>query len=341
MLNRYRRSRCEKNSHSRSSSSESNGGTNTLPYGRPYITKVNGRLVMARTKNPRPAGSNVDLLGTAFGLRTRIVRRRSKSVDSIPCLTGAPNNVGEPHILPQQHLLTYSTPLLQNGFLPVLPMNMMSTPQAQQPPQIFQAMQYQQPLQCPQHMPQEPTKYRVEVQAPPSKQDIENLKNIHAHFTASAGKDKNVHDYVNFSSLQDMNERMVSKTTSTVARHVCARCGRTRSRKYHNENPIKPGRALAPALCRKCSKDASSTSSEGMASHVGRNGNGDKVYLMLPSYSHWPTQLKIHQRKVYIKLADAKSGITTARPEIGKRRGQSKRVTRYAFDKEGKSFPVG
>lgn len=52
----------------------------------------------------------------------------------------------------------------------------------------------------------------------------------------------------------------VVKTTITFVKHICAHCGTLRSRKFHQENPITPGETPTPAYCRKCQKDASSTS---------------------------------------------------------------------------------
>lgn len=45
----------------------------------------------------------------------------------------------------------------------------------------------------------------------------------------------------------------------TVTKHICAECGRLRSRKYQHEHPLKPGETPIPALCKKCQKDVRST----------------------------------------------------------------------------------
>ncbi|KAL3420993.1 hypothetical protein PVAG01_07438 [Phlyctema vagabunda] len=50
--------------------------------------------------------------------------------------------------------------------------------------------------------------------------------------------------------------------TFTVVKHLCASCGRVRSRKYHHLYPIRPGETPIPAFCRKCQRDPSSTSSD-------------------------------------------------------------------------------
>lgn len=274
-IQRYRRPRSEKSNKSSSSSSESDGVQKPLPPGRPYITKVNGRLVMARDKRPgRPAGSTIDLLGSAFGLNTRIIRR-ARSLESLPSPTAPLMIAGVPYAPPQQQL-TYSTPLVQNGFQPQPPPNMYPIQQHPQTTHFMQPSQYQQPVPSIQPMQQEPKRYRVEAQAAPSKDDIEDLKNIHAHFTAAASEDKKTHKRVDSAVLWDTNGSMASKTTVTVAKHICANCGRIRSRKYHHQNPIKPGESPTPAFCRKCQRDASSTSSEDRISEVRRSRNGKK-----------------------------------------------------------------
>jgi len=270
MGNRYRRPRSEKSSRSSSSSSEFDNSQYILPPGRPYITKVNGRLVMARDKRPRPTGSTMALLGSAFGFNTRIIRRRSQSVDSLPSPIVPLMIAGEPHIPTGQQFLAYSAPLLQNGFQPIPPSNMIPTSQ------ILQSIQYQQPLQTPQLIPQEPTRYRLENQATPSKEEIEALKNIHAHFTAATGDGTTVQNRVGSAAFQDASDSMVTKTTITIAKHVCANCGRIRSKKYHHENPIKLGEAPMHGFCRKCQRDASSTSSEDRVSELNNGENGKK-----------------------------------------------------------------
>ena len=316
MSNRYRRPRSEKCSSSGSSSSERGDSKNDLPRGRPYITKINGRLVMARDKRPRPPGSTLNLLGSAFGLDTRIIRRRSQSVDSLPSPTAPLMIAGEPHIPLQQHLLTNSTPLFQNGFLPITHPNMISIPQIKQPEQFLQPGQYQQTIQATHLMLREPMRYIVEAQAAPSNEDIEDLKHIHAHFTVATGKDRKVHKSVGSVAIHDVNQGMVANTTLTVVKHACANCGRIRSRKYHHENPIKPGEVPMPAFCKKCQRDASSTSSEDRARVVTKSkivkNNCDNVRLLVLTTSHTINRL---QKKVNFKTPDAESDIADAQRE--------------------------
>lgn len=79
-----------------------------------------------------------------------------------------------------------------------------------------------------------------------------------SHFDKKVDKDgKSVDPF----GAQNGGEKVIAtKTTVTIVKHVCAHCGRLRSRKYHHEHPIKDGEIPAPAFCRKCQRDSSSTS---------------------------------------------------------------------------------
>jgi hypothetical protein len=46
---------------------------------------------------------------------------------------------------------------------------------------------------------------------------------------------------------------------ASLTKHVCAKCGKVRSSKYHHENPLKPGEVPAPAFCGRCERDLTST----------------------------------------------------------------------------------
>ena len=63
-----------------------------------------------------------------------------------------------------------------------------------------------------------------------------------------------------------------------TTRHVCAGCGRERSRKYHHEHPIVAGAPPISGLCRKCQKEATSTdeSSDSHGSDIERRLGGKK-----------------------------------------------------------------
>lgn len=53
-----------------------------------------------------------------------------------------------------------------------------------------------------------------------------------------------------------------TKTTVTITKHICANCGRVRSKGYHKDHPLKDGDSPTPTFCRRCQRDASSTSSD-------------------------------------------------------------------------------
>jgi hypothetical protein len=231
-----------------------------IPAGRPYLTKVNGKLVMAREKKPRAADIAIDLLGEAFGTRT-IVRRRSRSVESKPVpflLTGTPFNAaqvpGVPYTtpIPQQPSFQTFNPYQQpqHGgpqpfmlYQPLPPWNPSMIPYSQLPPQYGVPQAASQPVK----------------QSEPSKEDFESLKRIDAHFnTVTSKKTKRL----SLEPAKDINiqEEVTVNTTVTATKHVCANCGRLRSRKYHAENRLKTGDTPTPAFCRKCQKDSSETS---------------------------------------------------------------------------------
>jgi hypothetical protein len=55
------------------------------------------------------------------------------------------------------------------------------------------------------------------------------------------------------------NTEAPPQTSTAIVQHVCAKCGRQRSPKYHHEHPIVPGEFPIAAFCRKCCKDETSS----------------------------------------------------------------------------------
>jgi hypothetical protein len=204
----------------------------------PYFTKVNGKLVMARSKRKDTAADiAADLLGEAFGgPRAKIVRKRAKSVDQLPAPTligGGPNMTPQPVI--------YSSPIPQYTF---------SQQGVAQP--MLQVLQY--PNQPPAFLPS------------PTEKDLDQLKRIDAHFNKVLGKPASRESMGHKEKPVEKVEE--AKTTITITKHVCANCGRLRSKKYHHDHPIKDGKQPAPAFCKKCQRDASSTSCSSRGSTV-------------------------------------------------------------------------
>jgi len=182
----------------------------TLPPGQPYLAKVNGRLVLARDKSKKPRYS-LNLLGEAFGVTTKILHKRSKSVEKLS-----------------------KTPIVINGitYVPQLPQAPYTAPIPQGP---FAPIQYPHPQSY--------------VAPKPTEKDLKRLNQIDAHFRKTVAAEE-----LPTPKFADV------KTTITIIKHICAHCGRVRSPRYQHDNPIKPGDIPAPAFCRKCQRDAESTS---------------------------------------------------------------------------------
>jgi hypothetical protein len=169
----------------------------------------------------------IDLLGEAFGVRTRVIRKRAKSLEGMP----APLLIGGVPYVPQQQL-TYTSPI----------------PQQQFSSSTIQLPQYQQHQQ-------------LSLPAPkPTHHDFDQLKRIDAHFNK-------VQRY-SVAPVLNSNEETATRTTITITKHICANCGRLRSKKYHHDNAMKPGETPVPAFCRKCQRDNSSTSYSDSSRHA-------------------------------------------------------------------------
>lgn len=196
-----------------------------IPAGQPYLTKVNGKLVMAREKKPKATTVAIDLLGEALGQKTRIIRKRSKSLDK----PNGPLIIGGVTYVPQQQIpAPYTTPIPQQAFST---QNLM-------------------------HYPPQPTF----VLPNPSQQSLNQLHQMQAHFGKMYGPG---------APNNPQNGKVeVTSTTITITKHICAGCGRIRSKRYHHDHPIKQGEKPEPDFCRKCQKDTSSTDSEGESQDV-------------------------------------------------------------------------
>ncbi|KAL2070902.1 hypothetical protein VTL71DRAFT_13928 [Oculimacula yallundae] len=267
-----------------------------LPPGTPYLTKINGKLVWARKKTPKPVNNPVqDLLGEAFGSRAVIVRRRSRSLERPATRVDFGNG---PPAQPQQ--IAYSAPLPQQAFPAVMP------PMAHYPhhppqfspqfPPHFQLQptphSVQQSVQKPPHplrvyIPQQPpAPAPLFVQRSPTEKEKEQLKVFDAHFNQSVrphstrvtsasseesqGKEKDKLQEKTSQPTAIALEESSVKVKIAVTKHVCGDCGRLRSRKYHHDHPLKPGEIPEVAFCRKCQKDVSSTSESSDTEVVGK-----------------------------------------------------------------------
>ncbi|PVH84310.1 hypothetical protein DL98DRAFT_569259 [Cadophora sp. DSE1049] len=264
-----------------SDDSSSSDDERIIPPGTPYLTKINGKLVWARKKTPKPVNPVQDLLGEAFGSRAVIVRKRSKSLER-PVTKVLIGNV--PAVRQQQ--VAYSAPLPQQPFPTMMP-PMVHYPH--HPPQfLLQPMPQPvpQPPQLPQlHIPQQPpAPAPLFVQQSPTEKEKEQLKIFDAHFNktvkpktarVTSASSEESQDQPQEKPPQKSQETATQETTTKVkiaiTRHVCGDCGRLRSRKYHHDHPLKPGEIPEVAFCRKCQKNASSTSESSEAEEAHKS----------------------------------------------------------------------
>ncbi len=208
--------------------------------GSTYATKVNGKLVLVRERRERLRDICMDLLGEAFGKYSRPkMKNDSKKQEgehveaqnfaAPPLFNPNANWAGPasvPSIMgpmgPQPGIYRFG-----NRQLALLPLNPQAGPAM--PPQ----MGYTHP-QPPWMFPQ--------------------ASNISGFNFPPMGIDPR-----QFITNSAAPGEVTSKTSVTVAKHVCAECGKLRSRKYQHENPLKPGETPSPSFCKKCQKDVTST----------------------------------------------------------------------------------
>ncbi|RDW60176.1 hypothetical protein BP5796_11782 [Coleophoma crateriformis] len=231
-----------------------------LPAKRPYLTKINGRLVMARQKHDRSA-SAMNLLGEAFGLNTtRVVRRRPPSLEcekTVPVYKTLPS--------PQRHYYptNYASPD---------PIQAVSSPILLYPANTIQVVAIAPPQLLP-FLPRRISIQTINSQAASEQcrvigEDLAQLHLLDAHYRTYVAKNEDKIPIENAGEKQIpcttavTDQQDSSKTTTTITKHVCAGCGRLRSRKYHHNNPIQSGEQAKQTFCRKCQKDPSSTSSD-------------------------------------------------------------------------------
>jgi hypothetical protein len=206
----------------------------------PYLTKVNGKLVMARTKTKtKPqAPKAIDLIGEAFGITP--VRKRATSTSEAPkrLVIGGVEYVPGP-------APPHTAPISQQPF----PQYSYAPGQIQQPAGALPYGQYQQPLiySAPPNVPEL------------TPHNIERLQAINTHFNQHVAP--TLGKQVSNLSEQSAKAEISHKTTVTITKHICANCGRLRSRKYQRDHPISPGKEPTPEFCGKCQRDVSCTES--------------------------------------------------------------------------------
>lgn len=211
---------------------------------------------MARYKRDhRVSNIAVNLLGELFGPRTRFIRRRSMPLNRPPTpmmITGSP-------YISQQ--LNYSAPLPQQAFSQSMP--------------IFTPSQ---------HLRLQPQLQRYSIVSTQQQQltekEYEQLERIDSHYNALQGENDKRPAVVCSCSAQakPLMEDIIRNKTGAVMKHMCGGCGRTRSRKYHHKHPMKSGDMPTISFCRKCQKDATSSSSS-EDSGIDKSPNNNPVNM--------------------------------------------------------------
>ncbi|PQE24821.1 hypothetical protein CJF31_00008058 [Rutstroemia sp. NJR-2017a BVV2] len=317
--------------------------------GKPYATHVNGRLVLARDLPSKRKSTGPGLLGETFGIvrTSKALTKRVKSCESLkdnstPLLAATPYNPPQqiPHSTPIPQVPfpamvpfqpSYSMPIPQAQFPPMAPMPL---PALRPPPMMFPYPGYSGPPpgmlspttpSFPQFLPMPlyppglpqplPGRYAVPIQARNISQPaaaFRDLIQIDDDFRKRSSSEplkiKNL-DPANEASGDNSKITLEEKTTVTITKHVCANCGRIRSRRYHRDNPLKPGENPVSGFCHKCQRDESSLS--------GKEGNGKRQ----------PNKLKKYRK---IKHSSPPQSARSSSVEAAtKRKKEKRRYSRY------------
>lgn len=249
-----------------------------VPPGKPYATHVNGRLVLARDLPSKRNSIGVGLLGEAFGgvRKSKTSIKRAVSFENLKGQSTLPP-AGIPYNPHQQ--VPYSMPIPQVQIPAIAPMQ---PPVLGPPPVVFPYPIYSGPplnmsFPTTTPFPQFPTMQLYPPQPLPGRYAIpKQARNISQPAAAFEDLKKVDEDFqrrsfsepLEIRSHEPANEKRghsgtnTPKTTTTVMinKHVCANCGRIRSRRYHHDNPLKPGENPVPGFCHKCQRDESSLS---------------------------------------------------------------------------------
>ncbi|QSZ34512.1 hypothetical protein DSL72_006106 [Monilinia vaccinii-corymbosi] len=228
------------------------------PY---YIKKNNGHVAMARNVPRRRESKRISLLGQAFGIREP---KRRSSVDALeqkkkkrkkkPVQYLLHPQVPFPAPLPPQQFPNFPPP-----FAPIIPQQPFAGPNnfvaANSGFPSFHPMPGFPPPPIPAPAPVQPVRWAF-PRKEPNPPSVEELLKAETDFIKRAksnsrrrGREHNDHTEIK------------TTTTTTITKHICARCKRDRSMKYHLDHPTKAGEIPPPGFCRRCRRNATSTSS--------------------------------------------------------------------------------
>jgi hypothetical protein len=213
-----------------------------------YVTKVNGKLVVVRERRERLRDLCLDLLREAFG---KYSRRKMKSCSKKQ--EGKKVQAQNPTATPVQNV---PTPELYNpntSLIGPTPVQSIMGPMGPQPG-VYRfgnrqlALLPLNPQGGPAIAPQTGYLYTSSPWMFPQ------ASNINAFNFPPNGVDPR-----QFIINSAPPGESAGQPSVTVTKHVCAECGKLRSRKYQHENPLKSGETPFPAFCKKCQKDVTST----------------------------------------------------------------------------------
>jgi len=250
-----------------SKDSNSSDSEKIIPPGTPYITRRDdGRLMWARSKQPRRADIVAGVLREVLA-RRKSVRKRSQSLDKGKDKTPLLIN-GErftPALKSQ-----FTEPLPQQGFTatvpqqafaatvpttPVCPCTPLLPQHAQHPPPIYPTLTRAYYTVPDPYQGTIPTFSQAPATIFATPEESDQLRKVDAHFRKMTMEPPNAQEKGAGRAAKEP-----SKPTVLFEKHVCAQCGKVRSKKYHKDHHVKPGENATPDYCRKCQADDSSES---------------------------------------------------------------------------------
>lgn len=228
---------------------------------------------MARKIPSKKDNKNFSLLGQAFGIdepKRRLSaeasrkKQKKKPVQYLP-QPQPPFSAS----ISQQPFPGYLPP-----FAPAIPQQPFPAPNAFVPPNSgftpFYPMPGFPPPPVPPPVPEPPQPMRWAFQQKaPKPPTVDELLKVESDYHKRA-KSKSRR------RSKERNDHTEIKTTTTtvVTKHKCIRCKRNRSWKYHLDNPIKAGETPTPGFCRRCRRNATSTS--GSSSDDNNDGGASR-----------------------------------------------------------------
>ncbi|KAF7872302.1 hypothetical protein EAF04_003226 [Stromatinia cepivora] len=246
--------------------SRSDGGSDSTeeiirdgyPY---YFKKNNGRMVMARNISGSRGNKNFSLLGQAFGIdepkRKSSVnasrRRKKKKPAQLQYLPQPQAPFSAPP--PQQPFPNFPQPPMP--FAPVItqqpfPSLNFFVPTNSGFPSFYPVPGFPaEPAPAPASTPaQQPTRwaFQPKVSKPPN---FEELQKVESDFLKREKSKSRTRDGDN----DDHTEIKKTATTTTITKHICVRCGRDRSAKYHLDNPIRAAVQVAMIVMKVVQED--------------------------------------------------------------------------------------